>query len=149
MRSPADLPCPKKADTLLIPYDGIGNTESRDQFLPALLTPSELEALMTLSRALHGHRYFLPVAAWIVTSETRVVTASEAMVGLQGRADRGRVIEALEKLVGIGAMTELPRAGGQNSPRYFERAEDPYWALVDEYLARLAGRSAVAERQDR
>ena len=65
-----------------------------------------------------------------------VVTASHVMVGLEGRADRPRILEALERLVDIGAMAELPRPGQRNAARYFERAEDPYWALVEAHLVR-------------
>jgi hypothetical protein len=61
------------------------------------------------------------------------------MAGLGGRADRQRVIEALERLVEVGAAIELPRDDRQkNSPRYFERAENPYWSFVAEYVADLA-----------
>jgi hypothetical protein len=73
--------------------------------------------------------YVLPVAAWILKSGAATVSPSDVMVGLGGRADRPRVIEALVKLTSIGALKELPRAGKRDA-RVFERASDPYWSLV-------------------
>jgi hypothetical protein len=70
------------------------------------------------------------VADWILRSEIRAVGAGEAMVGLGGRADRPRLIEALVKLAEIGALEELPRVGPPNSKRMFERVESPYWAFA-------------------
>jgi hypothetical protein len=90
---------------------------------------SAFELLANKSRSLHGHRYVLPVAAWILKSGVETVSPSDVMVGLGGRADRPRVIEALVKLASIGALTELPRAG-KRDPRLFERINDPYWNLV-------------------
>jgi hypothetical protein len=95
-------------------------------------------ALATRSRHLHGHRYVLPVAAWILQDDQQVITVSDAMVGLRGRVDRVRVIEALAKLTELGALSELPRGSQRNAPRYFQRAVHPYWDLVDTYLAELA-----------
>jgi tRNA A37 threonylcarbamoyladenosine synthetase subunit TsaC/SUA5/YrdC len=78
--------------------------------------------------------YVLPVAAWILSSGAVMVSPSEAMVGLNGRADRSRIIEALSRLVEIGALKELPRAGTR-APRIFERVEDPYWNLAAKHAA--------------
>lgn len=103
------------------------------------LGTSAFESLATKSRSLHGHRYVLPAAAWILRSGVETVTPSDVMVGLGGRADRPRVIEALVKLVSIGALTELPRAG-KRDPRVFERVDDPYWSLV---ATQLSGSSAA------
>jgi hypothetical protein len=100
---------------------------------------SAFETLANKSRSLHGHRYVLPVAAWILSSGVGTVSPSDVMVGLGGRADRPRVIEALVKLVSIGALTELPRAGTRD-PRAFERVDDPYWNLV---ATQLSGSSAA------
>lgn len=96
-------------------------------------TPPDFEARVALSRSLHGHKYVFPVAAWILGSESTLVTASDVMVGLQGRADRPRVLESLKRLVDIGAMTEMPRPG-INASRFFQRVDDPYWSLVEAHL---------------
>jgi len=88
------------------------------------------DSLASKSRSFHGHMYVLPVAAWILSSGTTAPSVSEAVSGLGGRADRPRVIEALERLVEIGAMIELPRDAARNAARMFEKAESPYWALV-------------------
>lgn len=74
--------------------------------------------------------YVLPVAEWILRSGTEATGVSEAMDGLAVR-DRSRVIEALVRLVEIGAMEELPRLGQRNAPRMFQRVgQSPYWDLV-------------------
>lgn len=102
-------------------------------------TPFDFDARVTLSRSLHGHKYVLPVAAWIAESGAALVTASDVMAGLHGRADRLRVLEALKRLVDIGAMIEMPHPGG-NAARYFQRVDDPYWLLVESHLrAKQAG----------
>jgi hypothetical protein len=78
--------------------------------------------------------YVLPVAEWILRSGADAVGPSEAMVGLGGRADRPRIIEALVRLEKIGALRELPRTG-RRAPRIFERVKNPYWSLVATHLA--------------
>lgn len=90
------------------------------------------EVLRSKSRAIHGHMYVLPVAAWILKCGTEVVGVSEAIAGLGGSADRPRVIEALVKLVDLGALREMPRAGlPRNAPRMFERVASPYWTFAE------------------
>ena len=79
--------------------------------------------------------YVLPVAAWMLRSGVEVVEVSDAMRGLGGRADRPRIIEALEKLGEIGAVQELERGGRRNSPRIFSKTPNPYWSFVNAYLA--------------
>jgi hypothetical protein len=79
--------------------------------------------------------YVLPVAAWMLRSGVEVVEVSDAMRGLQGRADRPRIIEALEKLTEIGAVQELERGGQRNSPRIFSKMPNPYWNFVGAYLS--------------
>lgn len=98
-------------------------------------SPDPFDWLATRSRDLHGHRYIVPAAAWVLQSGSRVVGVREVMVGLGGRADRARVIEALVKLTEFGALDELPREPRRNAPRYFERVSNPYWSLVEAYLA--------------
>ncbi|HWM54695.1 MAG TPA: hypothetical protein VNO20_04830 [Solirubrobacterales bacterium] len=66
------------------------------------------------------------------------------MAGLKGRADRIRVIEALAKLAELGALEELPREDRKNSPRIFDRRENPYWGLVQNYLSELEAPSSAA-----
>ncbi|HEU4738954.1 MAG TPA: hypothetical protein VFS54_07715 [Solirubrobacterales bacterium] len=83
--------------------------------------------------------YVLPVAAWMLRSGVEVVEVSDVMRGLQGRADRPRIIEALEKLNEIGAVRELERGGKRNSPRIFSKAANPYWNFVESYLANAPG----------
>jgi hypothetical protein len=101
------------------------------------------DAQVALSRTMHGHKYVFPVAAWIATSAPSVVSASDAMIGLGGRADRSRVLEALERLTELGAMSELPRPGQVNAARSFQPVrEDPYWSLVESHLARLEAQPA-------
>jgi hypothetical protein len=102
------------------------------------LIESGFDYLSLHSRRLHGHRYVLPVAVWIWTSQSQTVGASDAMVGLGGRLDRTRAIEALARLVEIGALRELPRAGQRNATRMFERVSDPYWNLVHAYAEAAA-----------
>jgi hypothetical protein len=96
------------------------------------------------SRSLHGHMYVLPVALWILRSESKLVSPADAMVGLEGRADRHRVIEALVRLCAIGALEELPRADHKNAAREFQRVEDPYWFLVEGCAAELAASQRVS-----
>jgi hypothetical protein len=99
----------------------------------APMTPKEFEAWAALSRSFHGNRYVLPLAAWLLRDEVEAASASEAMAGLGGLAERVRVLEGLARLVEIGAMEEMPRHGARNSPRYFARAKSPYWVLVAAY----------------
>jgi hypothetical protein len=94
------------------------------------VTALGFDLLASRSRNFHGHKYVLPVAAWILDSGIEVISVSEAITGLGGRAERPRVIEALERLVGIDALVELPREDRPNAARMFQRAESPYWALV-------------------
>ncbi len=105
--------------------------------MPPASDPDFFAAQVALSRTLHGHKYVFPVAVWIVSSGVSVVSASEAMVGLGGHADRPRVLEALERLTELGAMIEMPRPAQVNAARSFQRAADPYWPLVESHLARL------------
>lgn len=95
------------------------------------------DSLTTWSRTLHGHRYVLPVADWIIRSGSEVISASEAMNGLGGRVDRTRVLEALTKLTEIKALREFPRPAQPNSPRTFERRQCPYWAFAERYIAEV------------
>jgi 6-pyruvoyl-tetrahydropterin synthase len=97
------------------------------------LTELGFDYLSLHSRRLHGHRYVLPVAVWIWTSGARVVGASEAMRGLDGRLDRTRAIESLARLAEIGALEELARGQQRNAARMFQRVADPYWELVSAY----------------
>jgi len=113
--------------------------------LATSLNPSDFDSQVSLSRSLHGHKYVLPVAVWIVKSRASTVTASEAMVGLEGRADRPRILEALERLAAIGAMAEMSRPDQKNAPRFFQRLDDPYWSLVESHLDRLTEARAVDE----
>ena len=101
---------------------------------------SQFDFLAAKSRTLHGHMYVLPIAAWILKSGVQAVTPSEVMVGLGGRVDRPRIIEALVRLAQIGALAELPRAGSRD-PRVFQRAKDPYWNLVENQI----GTSSLAD----
>lgn len=113
--------------------------------MPSSPNPAGFEAQVALSRKLHGHKYVFPVAAWIALSGASTVNASDAMVGLEGRADRPRILEALERLAGIGAMAEMARPDQRNSPRYFQKVEDPYWSLVESHLRRLEAQPSSGE----
>jgi hypothetical protein len=108
-------------------------------------SPDPFDSLAARSRDLHGHRYVLPVATWVLRSESQVVGVREVMVGLGGRADRTRVIEALAKLAEFGALLELPREPRRNAPRFFERIESPYWGLARAYLAELEAPSTSSD----
>ena len=103
----------------------------------APMTPKEFEAWAALSRSFHGNRYVLPLAAWLLRDDVEAASASEAMAGLGGLAERVRVLDGLTRLVEIGAMEEMPRHGARNSPRYFARAKSPYWALVAAYAPEI------------
>lgn len=113
------------------------------------MTPQMFELLTLKSRGLHGNMYVLPVAAWALQSGAAVLSAREAMVGLQGQADRLRILEALARLCEIGALRELPREGRRNAPRFFERVESPYWSLVETFVLDLdlpeAGREGLSD----
>ena len=109
------------------------------------MLPDELNTLSTRSRYLHGHKYVLPVAAWIRQSGQTTVTVGEVMVGLGGHIDRPRVIEALAKLAAFDALTELPRGPQRNAPRYFERRPNRYWDLVEVYVAEVEARPPESE----
>lgn len=100
-------------------------------------TPDSFYSLAARSRELHGHRYVLPVAAWILQSGNRLMSVRDVMVGLEGQADRPRVIEALARLAGFEALVELPRPPQAKAPRIFEWAENPYWDLVQSFLDEL------------
>jgi hypothetical protein len=101
------------------------------------MAPQEFEAWARLSRSVHGNRYVLPLAAWMVRGEVKATGASQAMSGLGGLVERVRILDALGRLVEIGALEEMPRTGPGNSPRYFTRVEDPYWDLVAAYQRRI------------
>jgi chromatin segregation and condensation protein Rec8/ScpA/Scc1 (kleisin family) len=89
--------------------------------------------------------YVLPVAAWVLQSKAQVISPREAMAGLEGRADRTRVIEALAKLTELGPLRELPREARRNAPRVFERVEDPYWGLAQAYIDELEMPGPIAD----
>lgn len=108
-------------------------------------TSDAANPLTVWSRSLHGHRYVLPVADWILRTGAELISASEAMDGLEMKADRTRVLEALARLTELKALRELPRAADQpNSPRAFERLHSPYWAFAEAYIAE--GRAEEALR---
>lgn len=93
---------------------------------------------MTWSKRLHGHQTVLPAAVWIHEGAVAVTTPPEVVQGLLGRADKNRVIEALEKLSEIGAVREMPRNGARNATRYFEKLSNSvYWTFVEGYLAEI------------
>ena len=113
-------------------------------------SPKSVEELNGFSRDLHGHRYVLAVAVWILEREMSTVSTRDAMEALGGRADRARALEALERLARIGALAEMPRDSRVNSPREFERRADPYWVYVSTKLqlgigeiSRSAGRESL------
>lgn len=101
----------------------------------SFLKQDAFEALAAQSRSVHGSRYVLPVAAWILVSERSNVAAGEVVLGLAGRVERVRAIDALGKLAEIGALAELPRPDQANAPRSFNRVANPYWTYVSECLA--------------
>jgi hypothetical protein len=102
------------------------------------MTRERYEGLMKWSRRLHGHQTVLPVAVWIHEGDVTVTTPPEAVQGLLGRADKARVIEALEKLDGICAVREMPRNGARNATRYFEKLPTSvYWTFLEGYLAEI------------
>lgn len=102
------------------------------------MTRERYEALMTWSKRLHGHQTVLPTAVWIHEAGVSVTNPPETVEGLLGRADKNRVIEALERLTGIKALRELPRDGPQNATRYFAKLpESVYWTFLEGYLAEI------------
>jgi hypothetical protein len=104
--------------------------------MPDPAKPDPFETLAQQSRDLHGHMYVLPLAGWILEAGKETVNAAEAMAGLKGRADRIRMLEALERLAKIGAVRELPRQDRKNATRCFESLDSPYWNLVKTYASR-------------
>jgi hypothetical protein len=115
--------------------------------LSEFASPETFERLTAASRAIHGHRYVLSVAAWIEASDKETVSTRDAMQALGGNADRARAIEALVKLAEIGALEEMPRDEQVNSPREFARnREDPYWSYAATTAARIAAEGQIAER---
>lgn len=95
---------------------------------------NEFDALSAASRDLHAAQSVLPVAVWIMRSGSEVFAVSEISRGLGGRLDRPRILEALKRLEGIGAMRELPRIGPANLPRKFDRVKaSTYWSFADSY----------------
>ena len=99
------------------------------------MTIDVLRQLTLKSRALHGHRYVLPVALVLGGGPSRAVSASDVLDHLPGRVDRPRVLEALQRLVELEAMDELPRDDRPNATRYFTRRdESPYWAFIDAFV---------------
>jgi hypothetical protein len=109
----------------------------------ARLKPSTFDDLAARSRALHGHRYVLPLAVWILETDVQVASVREAMVGMGGRADRVRLIEALLRLTEFGALNELPRGPQRNATRLFERNAHPYWDFVEAYGAGVESRGGT------
>lgn len=83
--------------------------------------------LSSYSAKLHGHKYVLPVAVWLLESDEKgAISQPEIRVGLV-HAESVRIFEALGRLVDIGALAELPKVSGR---RYFEQTTSPYWAFV-------------------
>lgn len=103
--------------------------------MSAAITDERFEALTAASRDVHGNMFVLPVAFWVAEESGSGVSVSEIMRGLQGRVDRHRIIEALERLCAIGAMEELPRPDVRNAPRFFDMKIHPYWAFVAAFTA--------------
>lgn len=100
--------------------------------MPEPDSESVFDSLADRSRSLHGHKYVLPVAVWLLESEIQVISVREVMIGLGGRVDRIRVIEALTRLTSFGALRELPRQA-PSAPRFFERVGGPYWEFMQDY----------------
>jgi hypothetical protein len=114
-----------------------------DKYITKDVTRKEYDELARQSKVLHGHRYVLPVAAWIQDSDVSILTAPDAVEGLAGRADKIRVIEALVRLNEIGAIRELPRESRANSPRFFEKERSAYWEFLAQYLAEVGIREGI------
>jgi hypothetical protein len=97
---------------------------------------ARFDALSSFSGKLHGHKYVLPVAVWLSEeAQTRAVAQPEIRKGIV-HAESNRIFEALERLVSIGAVRELPKTAGR---RYFETCDSPYWGYVEALVRRLAG----------
>lgn len=90
--------------------------------------------LSAYSATLHGHKYVLPVAVWLLErNEKGPVSQPEIRVGLV-HAESVRIFEALERLADIGALTELPKVSGR---RFFEQTPSPYWTFAQAAAASL------------
>jgi hypothetical protein len=89
------------------------------------------EAAAARSVTLHGNRYVLPVAAWILDSGADDVTAPEVFRGLSGQVVPNKALEALSRICEIGALEELPHLG-RPFPRRFHKRPSAYWTFVAE-----------------
>ena len=96
------------------------------------------DAAAARSVAVHGNRAVLPVAGWILESGSNDVTAPEVVRGVRGELAPNKALEALVRIVDIGALEELPYVG-RPYPRTFRRRSSSYWALVRDELRAIDG----------
>ena len=95
---------------------------------------AHFQQLATYSNRLHGHKYVCLVAVWLLENDDSAPVAQPEIRRGLVHAESNRIFEALERLVEIGAMRELPAADRR---RFFERLESPYWVFVETQTALL------------
>lgn len=90
------------------------------------------DLLADYSAKLHGHKYVFPVAVWLCEHEDDgVFSQPEIRRGLV-HAESNRIFEALDRLIALDALIELPKLSGR---RCFERKPNhPYWDFVQAEL---------------
>jgi hypothetical protein len=91
----------------------------------------EQEASRTRSAAIFGNRYFAEVVMAVSrlsgNTHARVTTR---MVASETALSDSLVRQVMSRLSNADLITELPRAGGARSPRYFQIRPGPLWARV-------------------
>lgn len=87
------------------------------------------ERVARRSQSLHGNKYVLPVAAVIAEGTQNPVKAPDIGIALNGRLPPNRVLEALDWLVAMSVLEELPYPGRPHA-RLFERTASAYWNFV-------------------
>ena len=98
--------------------------------------------LADLSERIYGHRHVLPVATAIEESGAETVTQAEVTRNLEGRSPPNKILHALARLEGMGALSQLPYLGRPSARTWDKVKESAFWPLALEYAAEVdAGNS--------
>jgi hypothetical protein len=92
------------------------------------------DAVCRRSQVLHGNKHVLPVALAVSASDADVVKAAEVAASLEGRVPPNKILDALERLCVMGALSELPHLGRPH-PRMFQRLESSYWDFAPRFVS--------------
>lgn len=95
-------------------------------------TDEQFARVAARSRALHGNRHLLAVAACVADRpEGAAISTPEIARGLGGRVPPTKILEVLGRLAEGGLLTETPRLGAPHPRLFYRHAGEPADAFWD------------------